>query len=51
MNLCEEFSRYVGRNALVTPDDRILLAVSGGVDSMVMLRLFAAAGYLSLIHI
>ncbi len=45
MNLCEEFSRYVGRNALVTPDDRILLAVSGGVDSMVMLRLFAAAGY------
>lgn len=30
---------------MCTRDDRILLAVSGGVDSMVMLSLFSRAGY------
>lgn len=41
MTLFEEFKDYAARNALFTRNDRILLAVSGGIDSMVMLHLFA----------
>lgn len=41
MTLFEEFKDYASRNALFTKDDRILLAVSGGIDSMVMAHLFA----------
>ncbi|MFZ2340606.1 MAG: tRNA lysidine(34) synthetase TilS [Bacteroidales bacterium] len=41
MTLFEEFKDYAARNALFTKDDRILLAVSGGIDSMAMLHLFA----------
>ena len=41
MTLFEEFKDYAARNALFTKNDRILLAVSGGIDSMVMLHLFA----------
>ncbi len=40
MTLFEEFKDHAARNALFTKDDRILLAVSGGIDSMVMLHLF-----------
>ena len=40
MALLEAFQRYVAENDLATHDDRILLTVSGGVDSMVMLSLF-----------
>ncbi len=43
--LLDSFRSYIDRHELVTHDDRILLTVSGGVDSMVMLALFAAAGY------
>ncbi len=43
--LMERFRRYIADNALATPDDRILLTVSGGVDSMVMLSLFTRCGY------
>lgn len=43
--LVENFNRYIERHALFTHDDKILLTVSGGVDSMVMLSLFAASGY------
>ena len=39
------FEKYVDDNRLFTRDDRILLAVSGGVDSMVMMSLFARCGY------
>ena len=39
------FEKYVGDNRLFTREDRILLAVSGGVDSMVMMSLFARCGY------
>lgn len=44
-DLKERFERYVADNSLFTHDDRILLTVSGGVDSMVMLHLFAECGY------
>lgn len=43
--LLEEFERYISQNHLFTHDDKLLLAVSGGVDSMVMMSLTAAAGY------
>ena len=45
MNLLLQFQRYVAENELFGPDDRLLLTVSGGVDSMVMLALCATAGY------
>lgn len=45
MTLIESFRRYVDRRALVAPEERILLTVSGGVDSMVMLSLFIGCGY------
>lgn len=43
--LAQNFARYVADNELFTLEDRILLTVSGGVDSMVMLSLFTEAGY------
>ncbi|MBN2861666.1 MAG: tRNA lysidine(34) synthetase TilS [Bacteroidales bacterium] len=36
----EEFLKYVKNNSLVSEKDRVLLAVSGGIDSMVMADLF-----------
>ena len=45
MLLLEEFEKYVAQNELFGHDDKILLTVSGGVDSMVMMSLFAASGY------
>ncbi|MEG1671976.1 MAG: tRNA lysidine(34) synthetase TilS [Alistipes sp.] len=45
MTLLGKFQRYIENNRLATHDDKILLTVSGGVDSMVMLALFAASGY------
>lgn len=44
-DLKERFVRYIEQNELVSHDDSILLTVSGGVDSMVMLHLFAECGY------
>ena len=40
MNLQSEFLKYAQRKNLFAKNDKILLAVSGGVDSMVMLYLF-----------
>ncbi len=45
MALLDAFQRYIEENNLATHDDRILLTVSGGVDSMVMLSLFTRSGY------
>lgn len=45
MNLLDSFQKYIAGNDLATADDRILLTVSGGVDSMVMLSLFLRSGY------
>jgi tRNA(Ile)-lysidine synthase len=41
--LIDRFKQYIVERELFTPSDRVLLAVSGGVDSMVMLALFAEA--------
>ena len=45
MFLLEEFDKYIAENQLFTHDDKVLLTVSGGVDSMVLMSLTAAAGY------
>ena len=45
MLLLDGFERYIEENELFSHDDKLLLAVSGGVDSMVMMALAAAAGY------
>ncbi len=45
MNLSDSFQEYIAGNELATHDDKILLTVSGGVDSMVMLSLFIQNGY------
>jgi len=42
--LTDKFIQYIKDNELLHPGDRVLLAVSGGVDSMVMLSLFASCG-------
>ena len=43
--LADNFQRYVEEHELVSHDQRILLTVSGGVDSMVMFSLFLKCGY------
>lgn len=35
------FKEYIGQNNLLQPNDKVLLAVSGGIDSVVMLNLFS----------
>ena len=43
--LLQAFERYVERHELFSHEDKILLTVSGGVDSMVMLSIFVRLGY------
>ena len=43
--LLKTFEKYVERHELFSHKDKILLAVSGGVDSMVMLSVFVRLGY------
>jgi tRNA(Ile)-lysidine synthase len=43
--MLNELKRFIGENNLIRPGDRILLAVSGGIDSMVMAHLFLELGY------
>jgi tRNA(Ile)-lysidine synthase len=45
MFLLDGFEKYIEENELFSHQDKLLLAVSGGVDSMVMMSLMAAAGY------
>ena len=44
-SLLEKFIRYIREKELFTTSDKILLTVSGGVDSMVMMDLMVKAGY------
>ncbi|WP_379084789.1 tRNA lysidine(34) synthetase TilS [Pedobacter sp. UC225_65] len=41
----DQFTAYIKKNALFTKEDKILLAVSGGKDSVLMVQLFKLAGY------
>jgi tRNA(Ile)-lysidine synthase len=43
--MLNEFNRFISENKLIREGDRILLAVSGGIDSMVMAHLFLQSGY------
>ena len=43
--LLKTFEKYVEQHELFSHEDKILLAVSGGVDSMVMLSVFVRLGY------
>lgn len=45
MALLKAFQAHIEAHHLFSPDDRLLLAVSGGVDSMVMLALCVESGY------
>lgn len=38
--MLDKFTRFISENSIIKPGDKILLAVSGGIDSMVMARLF-----------
>jgi len=47
----EAFRKHIEQHALCRPNEKILAAVSGGVDSVVMLHLLLRAGYsLSVAH-
>jgi tRNA(Ile)-lysidine synthase len=43
--LIGRFRKYIAAKSLFTDDDKLLLAVSGGVDSMVLLHLFSRLDY------
>jgi len=45
MIMLDDFLKYIEENDLIAENDRILLAVSGGIDSMVMSHLFIKAGF------
>lgn len=41
----KRFTEFIEQNNLFTPQNSILIAVSGGIDSVLLARLFSAAGY------
>jgi tRNA(Ile)-lysidine synthase len=43
--MIDEFKKFSSENNLIRGDDKILLAVSGGIDSMVMAHLFHKLNY------
>ena len=43
--MLNEFKKFIAENNLIKRGDRILLAVSGGIDSMVMAHLFSQLDY------
>lgn len=45
--MIDEFKKFISDNNLVKTGDKILLAVSGGIDSMVMAHLFHQQGYMT----
>src|SRR6188472_1139502 len=45
MNLLERFRKFIATNNLFSSKDKLLIAVSGGVDSVVLCELCKQAGY------
>lgn len=45
MNLLQQFIEHIKKQHLFSPKDKLLLAVSGGVDSVVLCELCKQAGY------
>lgn len=45
MSLYDSFLRFINEQRLIKSTDRVLLAVSGGLDSVVMAHLFFRAGF------
>jgi len=45
MNLLQQFNQYIRQHSLFQKNDRLLLAVSGGVDSMVLCELCYLSGF------
>ena len=43
--MLQKLKDYIESTGIIMPDDRLLLAVSGGIDSMVMLTLFQSLPY------
>lgn len=43
--LTDSLKKYIAQSGMISPDDKLLLAVSGGVDSTVMLDMFVQLGY------
>ena len=43
--MLDKFQQYIQKNNLFTKENKVLLAVSGGIDSVVMVHLFKRAGY------
>ena len=43
--MLKEFKKFIVDENLFTPKEKILLAVSGGMDSVVMTELFRLAGF------
>jgi tRNA(Ile)-lysidine synthase len=43
--MLDKFITYIREKALFGPEEKVLLAVSGGIDSMVLLHLFSQAGF------
>ena len=41
----EKFTQFIHQNALFNPEEHVLLALSGGKDSVLMAHLYKAAGY------
>lgn len=45
MDILKQFQQYIKQQHLFNPKDKLLLAVSGGVDSVVLCELSKQAGY------
>ena len=45
MNLLQRYQEFIKKENLFSPKDKLLLAVSGGIDSVVLCELCKQAGY------
>jgi len=43
--MLEDFNQFIEKHQLFTKEDKVLLAVSGGMDSMVMAKLFSLTSF------